>query len=190
MFRVTEIKVPPLDPEAADAKRIDEALKSRMTEDLVAQYLTKLQSDVGVTINRSRAEPGDRQRRSAELALHRKPMQIEPPADAFAARYARGEPQVVWTTLVADLETPVSAFLKIAGGRPMSFLFESVEGGAVRGRYSVIGLDPDVIWRTLGAARRDQPRRAHVARRVRALPATAARCAPRADRRKPNRVAR
>src|SRR6185312_287187 len=75
-------------------------------------------------------------------------MQIEPTADAFAARHGRGEAQVVWTSLVADLETPVSAFLKIAGGRPMSFLFESVEGGAVRGRYSVIGLDPDVIWRT------------------------------------------
>jgi len=78
-------------------------------------------------------------------------MQIEPSADAFAQRYARGEPQVVWTTLVADLETPVSAFLKIARGRPMSFLFESVEGGAVRGRYSVIGLQPDLIWRANGA---------------------------------------
>jgi anthranilate synthase component 1 len=75
-------------------------------------------------------------------------MQIEPTPDAFAARYERGEAQVVWTTLVADLETPVSAFLKIAGARPMSFLFESVEGGATRGRYSIIGLDPDVIWRT------------------------------------------
>src|ERR671931_854987 len=76
-------------------------------------------------------------------------MQIEPQASAFAKRYARGEPQVVWTTLVADLETPVSAFLKIAGGRPMSFLLESVEGGAVRGRYSIIGLEPDLIWRTI-----------------------------------------
>src|SRR5690348_8932159 len=76
-------------------------------------------------------------------------MQIEPSADAFSARYGRGEAQVVWTTLVADLETPVSAFLKIAGGRPMSFLLESVEGGAVRGRYSVIGLEPDVVWRSV-----------------------------------------
>jgi anthranilate synthase component 1 len=75
-------------------------------------------------------------------------MQIEPSRSAFAAAYARGEPQVVWTSLVADLETPVSAFLKIAAGRPMSFLLESVEGGAVRGRYSVIGLDPDLIWRS------------------------------------------
>jgi anthranilate synthase component I len=78
-------------------------------------------------------------------------MQIEPAADVFALRYRRGEAQVVWTTLVADLETPVSAFLKIAGGRPMSFLFESVEGGAVRGRYSIIGLEPDLIWRTRAA---------------------------------------
>ena len=76
-------------------------------------------------------------------------MQIEPQGTVFAKRYARGETQVVWTTLVSDLETPVSAFLKIADGRPMSFLLESVEGGAVRGRYSIIGLDPDVIWRTI-----------------------------------------
>jgi anthranilate synthase component 1 len=77
-------------------------------------------------------------------------MQIEPSAEFFADRYARGEPQVVWTTLVADLETPVSAFLKAAGGRPLSFLLESVEGGATRGRYSIIGLDPDIIWRVHG----------------------------------------
>ncbi len=77
-------------------------------------------------------------------------MQIEPSAAAFAARYAAGEPQVVWTTLVADLETPVSAFLKITDARPMSFLLESVEGGEVRGRYSIIGLEPDVIFRVNG----------------------------------------
>ena len=76
-------------------------------------------------------------------------MQIEPQGTAFAKRYARGETQVVWTTLVSDLETPVSAFLKIADERPLSFLLESVEGGAVRGRYSIIGLEPDVIWRTV-----------------------------------------
>src|ERR1700761_5017365 len=77
-------------------------------------------------------------------------MQIEPTAEQFAARYDAGEAQVVWTTLVADLETPVSAFLKIAGGKPMSFLLESVEGGAVRGRYSIIGLEPDQILRASG----------------------------------------
>src|SRR5579864_6992434 len=77
-------------------------------------------------------------------------MLIEPAAPAFAARYAAGEPQVVWTTLVADLETPVSAFLKVVGARPMSFLLESVEGGAARGRYSILGLEPDLIFRVNG----------------------------------------
>jgi anthranilate synthase component I len=77
-------------------------------------------------------------------------MQIEPSAGAFAATYAHGAAQVVWTTLVADLETPVSAFLKTGGDKPLSFLLESVEGGAVRGRYSIIGLDPDVVWRARG----------------------------------------
>jgi anthranilate synthase component 1 len=77
-------------------------------------------------------------------------MQIEPSETVFAQRYARGEPQVVWTTLVADLETPVSAFLKLGGGRPMSFLLESVEGGDTRGRHSIIGIEPDLIWRANG----------------------------------------
>jgi anthranilate synthase component I len=77
-------------------------------------------------------------------------MQFEPSATSFATRYAADEPQVVWTTLVADLETPVSAFLKIAGSRPSSFLLESVEDGAVRGRYSIIGLEPDVVVRING----------------------------------------
>src|SRR5215813_2649164 len=77
-------------------------------------------------------------------------MQIEPAAASFAETYAAGRPQVVWTTLVADLETPVSAFLKVASRRPLSFLLESVEGGATRGRYSIIGLDPDVVWRANG----------------------------------------
>ncbi len=77
-------------------------------------------------------------------------MQFQPSAETFAARYAAGEPQVVWTTLVADLETPVSAFLKIASSRPPSFLLESVEDGAVRGRYSIVGLEPDAIFRIGG----------------------------------------
>ena len=65
----------------------------------------------------------------------------------FSKAYDAGLPQVVWTTLVADLEPPVSAMLKLAGDDPYGFLLESVEGGEVRGRYSIIGLKPDVIWR-------------------------------------------
>ncbi|MCW5680210.1 MAG: anthranilate synthase component I [Xanthobacteraceae bacterium] len=79
-------------------------------------------------------------------------MEIFPDERAFGARHAEGKAQLVWTTLVADLETPVSAYLKLARNRANSFLFESVEGGAVRGRYSIIGFDPDVIFRVHGAS--------------------------------------
>lgn len=75
---------------------------------------------------------------------------MHPSFDDFAALYRAKRSQVVWTRLVSDLETPVSAMLKLAEGRPYSFLFESVEGGAVRGRYSMIGLRPDLIWRCRG----------------------------------------
>src|SRR5579885_3286889 len=74
-------------------------------------------------------------------------MQASPVFDDFARAYGARQPVLVWTTLVADLETPVSVMLKLADGRPMSFLLESGEGGSVRGRYSIIGLKPDLIWR-------------------------------------------
>src|SRR5215470_5995819 len=76
---------------------------------------------------------------------------IEPDFPSFSHQYEEGVPQVAWTRLVADLETPVSAMLKLAHERPNSFLFESVEGGATRGRYSIIGCEPDLIWRADGA---------------------------------------
>jgi len=74
----------------------------------------------------------------------------EPPFEAFRSTYDGGAPQVVWTRLVDDLETPVSAFLKIGHGKPYAFLFESVEGGAFRARYSIITLNPDLVWRCRG----------------------------------------
>ena len=117
-------------------------------------------------------------------------MQIEPQASAFAKRYAAGEAQVVWTTLVADLETPVSAFLKIAGSRPLSFLLESVEGGAVRGRYSIIGLEPDLIWRTVAGKAEIDRTGARQETPLRALQRAAARSAAGAGRRERDRAAR
>jgi anthranilate synthase component 1 len=77
-------------------------------------------------------------------------MTLEPGYDAFRAAYEGGAPQLVWTRVIDDLETPVSAYLKIGHGRPYAFLFESVEGGAWRGRYSIITLDPDLVWRCRG----------------------------------------
>ncbi len=77
-------------------------------------------------------------------------MNLTPNPEAFAEAYALGRPQMLWMRLVDDLETPVSAYLKIAHGKPYAFLFESVEGGAWRGRYSVVAMMPDMVWRCLG----------------------------------------
>ncbi len=70
--------------------------------------------------------------------------------ESFARGFAAGRPQLVTTRLVADLETPVSAYLKLGEGRENTFLLESVQGGEARGRYSIIGLKPDLIWRCRG----------------------------------------
>lgn len=72
---------------------------------------------------------------------------IAPDFESFAQAHAQGRGQLVFTRLVADLETPVSAFLKLGDGQENAFLLESVQGGETRGRYSIIGLKPDLIWR-------------------------------------------
>ncbi len=77
-------------------------------------------------------------------------MSVLPDFKTFQTNFAQNKPQLVWRTVVADLETPVSTFLKLCQDEPFSFLLESVEGGAHRGRYSVIGLRPDLIWRADG----------------------------------------
>lgn len=69
----------------------------------------------------------------------------------FSRRYNLGEPQVLYQSLVADLDTPVSAFMKVTKGEKYCCLLESVEGGDTRGRYSIIGLKPDIIWRNDGS---------------------------------------
>jgi anthranilate synthase component 1 len=79
-------------------------------------------------------------------------MKIQPDFAAFEAEFSRGRNQVLWTRLVADLDTPVSLMLKLAEARRDSFLLESVTGGEIRGRYSIIGMKPDLIWRARGAA--------------------------------------
>ncbi|MDD9715362.1 anthranilate synthase component I [Dinoroseobacter sp. PD6] len=81
-------------------------------------------------------------------------MALTPSFDAFEAAHGRGENQVVYTRLAADLDTPVSLMLKLAGARKDSFMLESVTGGEVRGRYSVVGLKPDLIWECRGTGAR------------------------------------
>ncbi|MDC3271935.1 anthranilate synthase component I [Hyphomicrobiales bacterium] len=65
-------------------------------------------------------------------------------------KYTKGISQVVWERIVSDTETPVSSMMKLSESFKHSFLLESVEGGSVKGRYSIIGLEPDLIWKAQG----------------------------------------
>lgn len=77
-------------------------------------------------------------------------MEVSPTLSAFASAYDAGRAQVVWTELVSDLDTPVSAAIKLGTEEKYVSLLESVEGGATRGRYSFISLRPDIVWRSNG----------------------------------------
>ncbi|MEO9824827.1 MAG: anthranilate synthase component I [Paracoccaceae bacterium] len=77
-------------------------------------------------------------------------MALAPTYDAFAEGFDAGENQLVYTRLAADLDTPVSLMLKLSGASADAFMLESVTGGEVRGRYSIIGMKPDLIWECHG----------------------------------------
>ncbi len=81
-------------------------------------------------------------------------MALIPEFDAFSKGYEAGENQLVYTRLAADLDTPVSVMMKLADAGQDSFILESVTGGEVRGRYSIIGLKPDLIWECRGETSR------------------------------------
>ncbi len=63
----------------------------------------------------------------------------------FSKLYEKGIAQILWRRVVADLDTPVGAYLKLSKRRKNTFLLESVEGGEAKGRFSMIGLEPDII---------------------------------------------
>lgn len=67
--------------------------------------------------------------------------------DSARAALARGESALVWRRQIADTDTPISAALKLFEPGRGDYLLESVEGGAVRGRHSLIGLAPDLVFR-------------------------------------------
>jgi len=79
---------------------------------------------------------------------------LTPGFDDFAKGWEAGQNQLVHARLAADLDTPVSLMLKLAEARSDSFMLESVTGGEVRGRYSVVGMKPDLIWQCHGQTSR------------------------------------
>ncbi|MFZ1742430.1 MAG: anthranilate synthase component I [Pontixanthobacter sp.] len=70
--------------------------------------------------------------------------------DAARTQLVAGQPALVWRKVIADTETPVGAAAKLIEPGRGDFLLESVEGGAVRGRYSLLGLDPDLVFKASG----------------------------------------
>ena len=70
--------------------------------------------------------------------------------EKFIHKYENGIPQILKKNLIADIETPISSLLKISEKQKYSFLLESVEGGSKRGRYSLLGCEPDLIWEVKG----------------------------------------
>ena len=75
-------------------------------------------------------------------------MIYQPDFKTFEKIINKEKSHVIWTSLVADLDTPVSAMIRLGENNPYSFLLESVEGGDTKGRYSILGLNPDLIWRS------------------------------------------
>jgi len=81
-------------------------------------------------------------------------MQLTPSFEDFRAGHEAGTNQVVYARLAADLDTPVSLMLKLGHAGKNSFMLESVTGGEVRGRYSIIGMKPDLVWECEGTTSR------------------------------------
>jgi anthranilate synthase component I len=77
-------------------------------------------------------------------------MQLSPGFAEFEAGWTAGRNQIVWARLAADLDTPVSLMLKLGDARADTFMLESVTGGEVRGRYSIVGMKPDLVWQCHG----------------------------------------
>ena len=70
---------------------------------------------------------------------------FQPDNSLFKRNYNSGLDQIIFASFTADLQTPVSVLIKLTKEK-FKFLFESVEKGSQKGRYSVIGLKPDIIW--------------------------------------------
>ncbi|KAB7615691.1 anthranilate synthase component I [Amylibacter sp. SFDW26] len=81
-------------------------------------------------------------------------MNLSPEFSTFEENFKAGKNQVVYSRLVADLDTPVSLMMKLSQAGKNSFMLESVTGGEIKGRYSIIGMKPDLIWDCNGTTSR------------------------------------
>ena len=122
-----------VDPSASKSEvgKLATSIRDQFPLETVAEYVRYLQVLFPVDINQGVVESLGRQ-------LIRV-MDLTPDFNAFARNWRAGKNQTVFSVLVSDMETPVSAARKLGQGQPFSFLLESMEGGISRGRYSIIG---------------------------------------------------
>ena len=74
-------------------------------------------------------------------------LEVFPKKNYFLKSVKKKENQVIWAKVKSDLDTPVSVYLKLCSDLKNTFLLESVQDGTYRGRYSIVGLKPDIIWK-------------------------------------------
>ena len=121
---------------------IKKEIKMSMASDILTQFQSAIRKEYKVSIKQNALKQFFSKNEEDDGVLG-----AAPEVNAIISTYEAGAPQVYWERRVADLETPISAMLKLASDEPYSFPLESVEGGKTRGRYSFIGLKPDLIWR-------------------------------------------
>ncbi|AMW35272.1 anthranilate synthase component I [Haematospirillum jordaniae] len=79
-------------------------------------------------------------------------MQTNVSFQTFESSWKAGKAQVLWRSISADMDSPLSVFIKLKQSDPLAFIMESVEGGTIRGRYTFMGLNPDLVWRSLSGS--------------------------------------
>ena len=145
--------IEPFDPKARRERpdprhQVRDQFRQQARDDVLALYTAALRDAAGVTVNQALIDSDPR-------ALPVTAMQLFPAIEDFTAGFGAGRNQVVWTRLAADLDTPVSLMLKLdRGAHGTRFMLESVTGGEVRGRYSIIGMNPDLVWECRGTTAR------------------------------------
>tara|TARA_B100001989_G_C24538535_1_gene466052 strand:+ start:782 stop:2293 length:1512 start_codon:yes stop_codon:yes gene_type:complete len=77
--------------------------------------------------------------------------EANPGFNLFKQNYLKRKNQLFWRVFKSDLDTPVSAYLKLCQNtnKKNCFLLESVQDGSFRGRYSIIGMLPDLVWKSV-----------------------------------------
>lgn len=71
-------------------------------------------------------------------------------AEEFLTQFRARKPSMLWMRVINDTQTPMAMYAKLKSDQRYSYLLESVKGGENRGRYTIMGIDPDLLWKAVG----------------------------------------